>query len=173
MAPGSGGRRPPDLPHVETRGTRRMSEAERERRVLDTFVAVVIGVGMLAIGAVGSTAVLTRSLHVTTTMLVLGLALVLGELRPVKVARGEEGDDEITISSTFAMALVMTAPLAVAVGAQICAVLVDDLRRRKPARRVAFNVAQYSLTLIGARLAYAGLTHRAILGDVTPMHPSD
>src|SRR3954470_4629681 len=146
-----------------------MSEAERERRVLDTFVAVVIAVGMLAVGAVGSTAVLTRSLHVTTTMLVLGLALVLGELRPVKVARGEEGDDEITISSTFAMALVITGPLAVAVGAQLGAALFDDIRRQKPLKRVLFNASQYALTLAAARGVYAAITGQAFLGATPHM----
>src|SRR3954453_20562991 len=116
-----------------------MSKSGGETPALHLFVAGVFSLGMLAVGAVASTAVLTRSLHVTSTMLVLSLALILGELRPVKIARGEEGDDEITISSTFAMALLMTAPLAVALIAQICAVLIDDVRRRKPLRRVVFN----------------------------------
>src|SRR3954454_2490544 len=131
--------------------------APRDRRRLDVFVLAVCLSGAAVVATLIAGALSFAPVHVTSAMVVLSLALFLGELRPVKVARGEEGDDEITISSTFAMALVMTAPLAVALGAQICAVLIDDLRRRKPMRRVAFNVAQYALTVIAARAAYAGL----------------
>ena len=104
----------------------------RSARRLDALVLAVCigGAGVVAALLIG--ALTFAPVHLTTTLIALGIALVLGELRPVKVARGEEGDDEITISSTFAMALVMTGPLAFAVGAQIGAAFLDDMRRRKP-----------------------------------------
>src|SRR4051794_8055029 len=147
--------------------------AQSARRRLDRFVLAVVLSGAAMAATLLVSTLTFAPVHLTGSVLVLSLALILGELRPVKIARGEEGDDEITISSTFAMALLMTAPLAVALIAQICAVLIDDVRRRKPLRRVVFNVAQYALTVIAARAAYAGLTHRSIVGDVPPMHPSD
>src|SRR4051794_24267315 len=145
--------------------------AQRARRKLDRFVLAVClaGAGM-AVTLVLS-ALTFAPVHLTRAMLVLSLALVLGELRPVKVARGEQGDDEITISSTFAMALVITGPLAVAVAAQTGAVLFDDLRRGKPMKRVAFNVAQYTLTLVAARAVYALVAARPYFGTGGTMTP--
>ena len=105
---------------------------------------------------------------------VLSLMLVLGELRPVRIARGEEGHDEITISSTFAMALVLTGPLVIAVAAQILAVLIDEVvRRRKPVKRILFNASQYTLSLLAARAIYAGLTARPLLGIGPTVRPAD
>jgi len=142
--------------------------AQRDRRRLDTLVLAVCVSGAAVVATLLAGLLSFAPVHLTTEMVVLALALLVGELRPVKVARGEEGDDEITISSTFAMALVITGPLAVAVGAQLGAALFDDLRRRKPAKRVAFNAAQYALTLTAARLVYALVTHQSVFG-ATPV----
>ena len=147
--------------------------AERGRRRLDAFVVAVCISGGIAVTTLVVSAFTFAPVHLTWGLVILALALVLGELRPVKVARGEEGDDEITISSTFALALVLTGPLTLAVGAQIGAVLLDDARRRKPLKRVVFNAAQYSLTLVAARLVYALMTQRSILGDGPVMTPRD
>jgi len=140
----------------------------RDRRKLNALVLSVCLSGAAVVATLFAGLLSFAPVHLTTEMVVLTLALLLGELRPVKVARGEEGDDEITISSTFAMALVITGPLAVAVGAQIGAALFDDVRRRKPVQRVLFNAAQYTLTLTAARLVYALITHQSILG-ATPV----
>lgn len=37
--------------------------------------------------------------------------LVAGEMWPIPVTRGEEGGDEITVSSTFGFALLLVAPV--------------------------------------------------------------
>jgi len=145
-----------------------MSRQQSARRLHALVLAVCIGgVGVVAASIVG--ALTFAPVHLTATLIILGVALVLGELRPVKVARGEEGDDEITISSTFAMALVITGPLIFAIGAQIGAALLDDVRRRKPLRRVLFNASQYTLTLAAARIVYATITGQSILGTTPTM----
>src|SRR5580765_1134792 len=138
--------------------------APRDRRRLDVFVLAVCLSGAAVVATLIAGALSFAPIHLTSSMVVLSLALFLGELRPVKVARGEEGDDEITISSTFAMALVITGPLALAVGAQLGAALFDDLRRRKPLKRVVFNASQYALTLAAARVVYALITNQSVLG---------
>src|SRR4051794_29867529 len=143
--------------------------APRDRRRLDTFVLAVCLSGGAVVATLLAGALSFAPIHLTSSMIVLSLALFLGELRPVKVTRGEEGDDEITISSTFAMALVITGPLAVAVGAQLGAALFDDLRRRKPPKRVLFNAAQYALTLTAARGVYAVITGQSFLGSTPHM----
>ena len=141
----------------------------RERKRLDVFVLAVCLAGGAVVATLLASVLSFAPVHVTSSMLVLSLALFLGELRPVQVARGEEGDDEITISSTFALALVITGPLAVAVGAQLGAALFDDVRRRKPVKRVLFNAAQYALTLAAARGVYAAMTDQSVFGSTPQM----
>ena len=143
--------------------------APRDRRRLDAFVLAVCLSGLAVAATLLAGALSFAPVHLTSSMVVLSLALFLGELRPVKVARGEEGDDEITISSTFAMALVITGPLAVAVGAQLGAALFDDLRRRKPIKRVLFNASQYALTLAAARCVYSAITDQSVFGATPHM----
>jgi diguanylate cyclase (GGDEF)-like protein len=142
---------------------------QADRRGLNLLVWSVCIAAFVVIITLTVGAFTFARIHLTAGMIVLALALILGELRPVKVARGEEGDDEITISSTFALALLITGPLAVAVAAQLGATMLDDLRRHKPAKRVAFNASQYTLTLAAARLTYALLTHQSILGRTPTM----
>ena len=90
-------------------------------------------------------------------LLVLGLALGLGELRPIRISRTADEADSITISTTFAVALVLLGPLSYAILVHSIAVVVDDVRRHRDARKIAFNVAQYALTLAAARAAFATL----------------
>src|SRR5664279_501795 len=101
-------------------------------------------------------------------VLVLSLVLVLGELRPIRISHGDGSVDEVTISSSFSLALVITGPLLVAVLAQAVATLVDDIRQRKNWRRILFNVSQYAVTLSASRAVYALVTRRAVFEDPMP-----
>ena len=81
---------------------------------------------------------------------VLVAAMLLGELLPIHISRpGRTG--EVTVSSTFALALAVCAPLGIAVLAQGLPLVVDDLRRGKDPLRPLFNIAQYSLTFAASR----------------------
>jgi diguanylate cyclase (GGDEF)-like protein len=86
--------------------------------------------------------------------LLMGL-LFAGELRRLRVVRSDGDTDRLTVSATFAVALVMTGPLALAIAAQLLATGLDDLRRRRPVLVVAFNLAQYAVTLVAVRCAFA------------------
>jgi diguanylate cyclase (GGDEF)-like protein len=92
----------------------------------------------------------------TDVPLVLALAtvLVLGELLPIQVSRRGRQSDEITISSTCALALIIVAPLSVAILAQTLPMVVDDVRSGKHWTRVLFNVGQYALTFTACRAAF-------------------
>jgi diguanylate cyclase (GGDEF)-like protein len=105
--------------------------------------------------------------------LLLLLILAFGERQPIEIAHGDLETDEVSVSSTFGMVLLMLAPLGLAVAAQATAVLVDELRRGKPAYKVAFNVSQYTLTFTAARLVFAALSDRGFLFDATPFRVSD
>ncbi len=89
--------------------------------------------------------------------------LVAGELLPIHISRPGRRTDEITISTTFALALLFIAPLGVVLLAQALPLMVDDLRRRKHWTRVLFNIAQYALTFSAARGTYCLLTGQEFL----------
>jgi diguanylate cyclase (GGDEF)-like protein len=86
--------------------------------------------------------------------LLLMVLLFAGELLRFRVVRSDGDTDRLTVSSTFAVALVMTGPLSLAIFAQLLATGLDDLRRRRPLLRVAFNLAQYVVTLTAVRAAF-------------------
>ena len=89
--------------------------------------------------------------------------VILGELLPIQIVRRGRKSDEITISSTFALALVLVAPLSIAVLAQSLPLVADDLRKGKPWYRACFNVAQYTLTFCAARYVFCLLGSQAFL----------
>jgi diguanylate cyclase (GGDEF)-like protein len=86
--------------------------------------------------------------------LALGAVLVAGEMLPIPVARGDDAGDEVSISSTIALALAMLAPAGVAVLAQTVALVADEVRSRRMWYRLPFNVAQYALAIICSRLVF-------------------
>ena len=84
--------------------------------------------------------------------------LVLGEMWPIPVARGQEAGDEITVSSTFGFALLLVGPVFYAIAAQALALGIDWVVRRRAWQRLPFNIAQYGLAFVAARFAYAQLS---------------
>ncbi len=104
-------------------------------------------------------------------VLLLAAVLAVGELLPIEVSRRGRSSDEITISSTFALALILVAPLAVAIGAQALPLVVDDLRRGKHWGRPLFNIAQYSLTFGVTRSVYCLLSGQDFLSPQPFLQP--
>jgi diguanylate cyclase (GGDEF)-like protein len=87
-------------------------------------------------------------------VLLLTPLVVAGELAPIRVRR-RDGEEEITSSTTFAFALLLTSGAAAAVLSLALASLVADLFRRKPVWKALFNVAQFSLSVGAAAGAVA------------------
>jgi diguanylate cyclase (GGDEF)-like protein len=96
---------------------------------------------------------------------VLALLLFAGELRRMLVVRKDGDSERLSVSSTFAVALVLTGPLCLALLAQAASSAFDDIRRRRGALRTAFNIGQYSLTLGTAYFAATGLHGGPVLGS--------
>ncbi|HEX2902482.1 MAG TPA: EAL domain-containing protein [Jatrophihabitans sp.] len=134
-----------------------MAERSRLRRYLNSVVAAAIPLIVLA-GYLGGPA-LGRSLtgRVGVVVWLFALVLVLGELWPIPVARGQEAGDEITVSSTFGFGLLLVAPVLVAIAAQAIALTVDATVRRRPPDRLLFNMAQYAIAFMCTRGVYAAL----------------
>jgi diguanylate cyclase (GGDEF)-like protein len=75
--------------------------------------------------------------------------VILGELLPITVPRQGEAD-EITTSTTFSLALLLTAGIPAAIVAQVIGSVLADGLRRKPWWKAGFNAAQYALSLSAA-----------------------
>jgi len=143
------------------------------RRKLDTYIGIAVAVAALLVAVSVASAVQHGLAVAVLPVLVLAAVLIIGELRPIRISHGDGSVDEVTISSSFSLALVLTGPLVVALGAQSIATLLDDMRQRKDLRRVVFNQAQYVITLTASRLAYAALTGRGFFEDTRDLRPRD
>src|SRR3954451_702446 len=143
------------------------------RQPLARYVAAVVvgGIACLA-GLIASGGFDLLGAHHPELLLLLMGCAVVAELAPLKVVlRAAEG--EITASNTFAFALLIcfgSAPAAVAFA--LGTILADGIRR-KPPERIAFNAAQYVITVAAAGLVlstFSGLPH---LQDPTGIQPAD
>jgi len=93
--------------------------------------------------------------------LALTVAVVVSELRWMSFAHDEAG--ELTLSTTFAFALLLSAGTAPAVLVLGAASALGDLLQRKPVQRTVFNVGQYALSLGAAGIVASSLTGDAAL----------
>jgi diguanylate cyclase (GGDEF)-like protein len=101
----------------------------------------------------------------------LVITVIVGELRPVPVPRGGDVADMITISTTFVLALAIVGPVSLALLAQGVAVLIDDAISRRSPLKIAFNVAQYILTVMAAHTAYALVAGVPVFGGYSVFDP--
>jgi diguanylate cyclase (GGDEF)-like protein len=134
-----------------------MGQTRRASRFLPAYVGTVIGTSVLVLLAVLFVA-RDRSFLGPNALgfwLLSGL-LLFSEARPLTFLRLRDGTD-ITISWTFAFALVLYSPAA-ALPAMAVASAVGDGLRRKPVLRLSFNAAQMVLSL-GAGLAVLYSVH--------------
>jgi diguanylate cyclase (GGDEF)-like protein len=138
---------------------------------LDLYVAAVIAVGvaftvwMVEDGA-GDLRLLLEPEAIMFFLFAFG-----GEFVPLKVfTRGAEG--EVTTSTTFAIATMLVAgPLAALVALGLANLFADTLGR-KPPKKVAFNFAQYAITVGATGLVLKATTDlpRAIEPHLLPEH---
>jgi diguanylate cyclase (GGDEF)-like protein len=135
------------------------------RRRLNTYVGAVVLVAVLLLALLVRGAIHDSLQKISLAVVVLAAVLVIGELRPIRISHGDGSVDQVTISSSFSLALVLQGPLLFAIGAQAIATLLDDVRQRKDARRIVFNQAQYLITLVASRLVYSTLSGRGFLQD--------
>jgi diguanylate cyclase (GGDEF)-like protein len=83
------------------------------------------------------------------TFAILTMGVVLGEMLPINIPRRGE-DEELTLSASFALAMLLVGGLGPALIAQGAASIVQDVTSRKPAWRIRFNFGQYALSMVAA-----------------------
>jgi len=138
------------------------------------YASVVAVVGFLigiVVVVVEAPKVPWLSWHAMATSYMLAALLFIGELRPLEVRRSDGEADKITVSSTFAVALILIGPLSLALFAQGLAVVVDDVLRRRSLAKAAFNVGQYAITLTAARGAFCLTTGIPLTAPPAPLAP--
>jgi diguanylate cyclase (GGDEF)-like protein len=109
--------------------------------------------------------------HRLLLVVMAGLLLIAGELKPIPVSRGADAGDELSISSTMAMALLLLLAPGVACVTQAVALTVDEMRGRRAWSRLLFNISQYTISLLAARVVFAALTQEVVFGQPGTFHP--
>ncbi|WP_336922835.1 putative bifunctional diguanylate cyclase/phosphodiesterase [Aquipuribacter sp. SD81] len=93
----------------------------------------------------------------------LALLVLIGEVRPIAVSRGDDVD-HVTLSLSFVLPVLAVGGLGLAVVVLLLASLVDDAIARRDPDRVLFNAGQYVLSLAGAWVAFALLAGVPLTG---------
>ncbi len=120
-------------------------------------VISVLGIALLAVVVQHESATLGTLGGSPLLLGLLALGVVLGELLPLKIPRRGD-DEEVTISTTFAYAMLLGGGLAPALVAQVAASVLQDLASGKPLWRLLFNAGQYGLSMGAAALVLGLLT---------------
>lgn len=147
-------------------------EPMREIHLRARYVVVVSASGLALLAALMLGGGLPERPRSSAMFWVFALFVLLGELLPIKVPR-RGVEEEVTTSTTFLFALVLTWGVAPAVWVQAIASIVAALLSRKPAWKVAFNVARYTLSLTATAGCVVFLTNLQNLRGGSELTPSD
>ena len=133
-----------------------ISRANRPDPV-DLYVAAVITVGAVCAIGLGVAGVGDLRLLLSPEVAIFAVFALVGEFVPLKVfTRGAEG--EVTTSTCFALATMLAAgPLAAFICLASANLLADGLRR-KPVKKIAFNILQYAITIAAAGAVLSATT---------------
>jgi diguanylate cyclase (GGDEF)-like protein len=133
-----------------------MPTAGRSRRTRQrlrrAYVAGVIAVGLALLAGLALWGMSEVSDRLDTGLVLLALAVVAGELFPIRVGPDE---GEVAPSTTFTFALLLAYGVPAAALVQAAGSLVADVVQRKPPVRSAFNIAQYTLAIAAAGVVFA------------------
>ncbi|GAA1823541.1 bifunctional diguanylate cyclase/phosphodiesterase [Actinomadura chokoriensis] len=148
--------------------------APRRGSPLWIYFVVVILLGVTAGGAAfsGLSSADLDALVSTPLFWILGCFIVFGELRPI-ITPGSTENNGATTSTTFSFAALLYAGLPIAAALQVVAVVTCGIFRGRAPHRIAFNAAQYTLSLAAAQLVLALFGNLATPSDLWVPHGSD
>lgn len=140
---------------------------------LDRFVGCTIAGGLVVLAVLVALGAPAMGRDVQVSHLLLAAALFPSEMLPIVLSRRGKDTDLITMSTTYAFALTLIAPVLFVVLVQCTAVAFDGLRRGSSRRKTVWNCSQYVLTLSVARAAYVLVDRRSFLFDGRPLTHGD
>ncbi|RKS75109.1 diguanylate cyclase (GGDEF)-like protein [Actinomadura pelletieri DSM 43383] len=117
-------------------------------------VVILLGVAASAVTFTGVTGADLDAIAGTPVFWILACFIIFGELRPI-ITPGSTENNGATMSTTFSFAALLYAGLPVAAALQAVAVITCGIFRGRAPHRIAFNVAQYTLSLAAAQLVLA------------------
>ena len=138
------------------------------------YCAAIFLIGCAVVAALSGTAHYGFIATHPWSFVFLTAGVVVGEMLPIRIPR-RGNDEEITLSTCFAMALLFAGGLGPALIAQCSASVIQDLVSRKPGFRIRFNLGQYSLSMVAAVLVirfFLGPVHghgRMFAGEDLPV----
>lgn len=128
--------------------------------VLRRYARAVTVLGLAA----GVLAVLVHGdLTLSAVVVVLGLATLIAELKPVVIARSD-GNQEVEVSNAFVLALLLVAGPATAVVAQFVSSGITNVVRRRAPIKALFNVGQKTGSAACAGFAFTAVAGAPALG---------
>ena len=110
--------------------------------------------------------------QLSLTVLLLTAGLLIGELGLIPLPGREDDAAEVRMSTPFSVALLVTGPLALVVSVYSVAVLLADLRARRPVRRMALGVGRSVLAVVAGRLVFSLVTGVPLLEGYRPLEVS-
>ncbi len=128
----------------------------RHRSTVRVYCAAVFVAGCVVIAWMTRTAHITYITTQPVTFGVLAVGVLFGEMMPIKIPR-RGNDEEITLSASFAMALLLVGGLVPAMLAQGVASVIQDISAKKPWWRIRFNLGQYALSMAAAEIVMRSL----------------
>ena len=131
---------------------------------LGCYMVACVAVGLPALALTLAATPFSAATDRYLVIAALVVTLVIGEMRPIPVARGDRAGDEISISTTIALAMSYLLPIGIPMAAQALALTADEARARRDWTRLLFNVSQYSLALLAARVPLALSEHQSLTG---------
>ena len=135
------------------------------------------GTGLFGLALVSLVLVVAPPWESLTTyplpLVALAVGLALGEVWPIPVSRGDDTISPVTISTTFAVALVLLGPLSWLLLVHTVAVALDDARSGRRPIQVLFNAGQYAISLLLARGAFSLLSGDPYFGGYQHFQVAD
>jgi diguanylate cyclase (GGDEF)-like protein len=137
--------------------------------LLSGVVAAGLGLFVLVVGTISS-----HQMHASiTAVAVIATLQIFGELRPIRLTREQTASEELSISTAFGLVLMLVSSIGIAIGAQVIAVLLDGVLRRRSVSAMALSVARYTVAFLGAQVVYAALRGEALLENNTAFSAPD
>src|SRR4051794_24653578 len=142
-------------------------------RGVTLLLSTLVAAGMILFVVVLAT-ISTHQMHASmSAVAVIAAVQIFGELRPIRLTRDQSATDELSISTAFGLVLMLVSSIGIAIGAQVIAVLLDGILRRRSLGAMVMTVARYTIAFLGAQVVYAALRGESLLDNNTAFSGND